>query len=225
MPINVFGNNSSSHDKGKKIDTSLFVQKPYLRTNLIDCNIEEDVNMNHYRIKNLRDPVGKAVSKLYVDNKYNDPSLLKNTAHVDFNYKTLDNLTFVEVNSLPAINQHLTPKQNVDDAIDEISLVRNNQNIYFENYNLSNIKGTTLITQAVNVNQVITKPCVGQFHQKIEQPRRDSGINFRIESNDIVNNNQDNKFDDNKLTNLDSTIVNRHPTSDNELAKKKYIGK
>ena len=31
MPINVFGN--SSHDNNKKIDTSLFVQKPYLRSN------------------------------------------------------------------------------------------------------------------------------------------------------------------------------------------------
>ena len=32
MPINVFGNSSSSYDNGNKIDTSLFVQKPYLRT-------------------------------------------------------------------------------------------------------------------------------------------------------------------------------------------------
>ena len=31
MPINVFGN--SFHDNNNKIDTSLFVQKPYLRTN------------------------------------------------------------------------------------------------------------------------------------------------------------------------------------------------
>ena len=27
MPINVFGNSSSSYDNGNKIDTSLFVQK------------------------------------------------------------------------------------------------------------------------------------------------------------------------------------------------------
>ena len=36
-------------------------------------------------------------------------------------------------------------------------------------------------------------------------------------------NDQDNKFDNNKLTNLDSVSVNRDPSSDNELAKKKYI--
>ena len=31
MPMNVFGN-SNSNDNGNKIDISLFVQKPYLRT-------------------------------------------------------------------------------------------------------------------------------------------------------------------------------------------------
>ena len=41
MLINVFGN--SSHDNNK-IDTSLFVQKPYLRTNFIEANIEEDID-------------------------------------------------------------------------------------------------------------------------------------------------------------------------------------
>ena len=45
MPINVFGNSSSSYDNGNKIDTSLFVQTPYLRTNCIECNIEEDIDL------------------------------------------------------------------------------------------------------------------------------------------------------------------------------------
>ena len=53
MPINVFGN-SNSNDNGKKTDTSLFVQKPYLRTNYIEANIEEDIDLkNQNRIKNL----------------------------------------------------------------------------------------------------------------------------------------------------------------------------
>ena len=42
MPINVFGN--SSHDNNNKIDTSLFVQEPYLRSNYIEANIEEDID-------------------------------------------------------------------------------------------------------------------------------------------------------------------------------------
>ena len=58
MPINVFGNSSSSYDNGNKIDISLFVQKPYLRTKYLEANIEEDIDMkNQYRIKNLLDPI------------------------------------------------------------------------------------------------------------------------------------------------------------------------
>ena len=57
MPINVFGN-SNSNDNKNKIDTSIFVQKPYLRTNYIEANIEEDNDIkNQYRIKNVPDPI------------------------------------------------------------------------------------------------------------------------------------------------------------------------
>ena len=57
MPINVFGN-SNSIDNGNKIDTSLFVQKLYLRTIYIEANIEEGIDLkNQYRIKLLPVPV------------------------------------------------------------------------------------------------------------------------------------------------------------------------
>ena len=39
----------------------------------------------------------------------------------------------------------------------------------------------------------------------------------------MVKNNQDNNFNDNKLTNLDSIQVNGNPTLDNEVSNKKYI--
>ena len=42
MPINVFGNSSSSHYNGKKTEASLFVQKPYLRTKYIKSNKEDN---------------------------------------------------------------------------------------------------------------------------------------------------------------------------------------
>ena len=42
--INVFGN-SNSKDNGNETDTSLFVQKPFLRTNYIEANIEEDIDL------------------------------------------------------------------------------------------------------------------------------------------------------------------------------------
>ena len=49
MPINVFGS-SSNNSSGNKKDTSLFVQKSYLRTNYIEANIEEDIDLrNQYK--------------------------------------------------------------------------------------------------------------------------------------------------------------------------------
>ena len=62
-----------------------------------------------------------------------------------------------------------------------------------------------------------------QFHRQIERSRRDLGIDFYDESSDLVKNNQDNDFNENKLIILDSVAVNTGPISDSELAYKKYI--
>ena len=56
-------------------------------------------------------------TKSYVDNEIKDPSIIKNTAHVDFNVKNHDNVRFVKVNSLPAVGEHLTAEYYVDNAI------------------------------------------------------------------------------------------------------------
>ena len=224
MPINVFGNSSNNSDN--KIDTSLVVQKPYLRTNYIEANIEEDIHLkNQYRNKNLPDPISirEAASKKYVDNLFNDPSIVKNTEHIDLNDRNITNARFIRVNQMPQIDSHLTAELYVDNAIDETSLVRNNQNNDFNNNNLTNINSITLNTQAVNDNEVITKAYVDQFHQENERSRRDLGIDFYDESSDIVKNNQDNDFNDNKLTNVNSITINNNPSDDNHVSNKKYI--
>ena len=80
MPKKVFGNSSSSYDNANRVDTSLFVQKPYLRTNYIEANIEEDIDLKGpYRIKNLPDPIGirEPAPKNYVGSLFNDPSIVK----------------------------------------------------------------------------------------------------------------------------------------------------
>ena len=181
MPINVFGNSSNNSDN--KIDTSLFVQKPYLRTNYMEANIEEDIELkNQYRIKNLPDPIStrEPASKHYVDNLFNDPSIVKNTEHIDLNDRNFTNARFIQVNQLPQIDSHLTAKLYVDNAIDESNLVRNNKDNDFGIYNLTNINSITLNTQAVNDNQVITKAYVDQFHQENEKSRRDLGKDFMM---------------------------------------------
>ena len=180
MPINVFGN-SNSNDNNNKIDESLFVQKLYLRTNYIEANMEGYIDLkNEYIIKNSVDPknLQDACSKNYVDNLFNDPVLLKNSAHLDLNDRIFTNARFIQVNQLPQIDSHLTAKLYVDNAIDETSLVRNNKDNGFGNYNLTNINSITSNKQAENDYEVITKAYVDHFHQENERSRRDLGIDF-----------------------------------------------
>ena len=186
----VFGN-SNSNDNGNKIDTSLFVQRPYLRTSYIEANIEADVDLkNQFRIKNLPDPISmrEVCSKNYVDTLFNDPSIVKNNAHIDLNDRNITNARFIQVNQWPQIDSHLTPKIHVDPEIGEISLVRNNRDNDFNNNNLTNINSITLNEQAENDNEVITKAFVDQFHQENERSRRDVGLDFYDESSDLVKN-------------------------------------
>ena len=225
MPINVFGNSSSSHDNGNNIDTSLFVQKPYLRTNYIEANIGEDINMKKkFKIKNLSSQENSdAVCKFYVDNLFNDPSIIENNINIDLNDRNNTNARIIHVNQWPQIDSHLPPKLYVDNSIAESTLGRNNKDNDFGNYNLTNINSITLNTQAANDNQVVTKAYVDQFHQENERSRRDLGIDIYDESSDIVKNNQDNDFNDNKLTNVNSITINNNPTDNNHVSNKKYI--
>ena len=104
----------------------------------------------------------------------------------------------------------------VDNAIDEASLVRNNKDNYFNNYNLTNIISITLNKQAENDNEVFNEAYVDQFHKENERSRRDLGNDFSDVSSDLVKNYQDNDLNDMKLANIDSVVVNREPTSDIE---------
>ena len=224
MPINVFRNSSNNSDN--KIDTSLFVQKPYLRTNYIESNIEEDIDLkNQFRIKNLPDPTNKqdAGSKNYVNNLFSDPSILKNTAHIDLNVRNITNARFIQVNQLCQIDSHLTPKLYVDNTIDESSLLRLDPNEKLDLDNQGSIILNSTLKPPKMVIEIPTKAYIDSLHEENERSRRDLGIDFYDESNDLVKNNQDNDFNDNKLLNLDSVVVNRSPTLDNELSKKKYI--
>ena len=158
MPINVFGN--SSNNSEQKIDTSLFVQKPYLRRNYIESNTEEDIDLkNQYRIKNVPDPISiqDACIKNYVNNLFSDSSIIKNTSHIDLNDKNITNARFIQVNQLPQIDSHLAAKLYVDNAISELLSYVN------ELYEINRNK------QVVNDIEVITKAYVDQFHQENER--------------------------------------------------------
>ena len=225
MPIKVFGN-SNSNDNGNKNHISLFVQKPYLRTTFIESNIEEDIDLkNQYRIKNLPDPISirEAASKNYVDNLFNNPSILKNNTQKNLNDRNITNARFIQVNQLPQIDSHLAAKLYVDNSKYEATIIRSTRDYDFSNFNLTNINSITLNKQAENDNELITKAYIDQIHQQNERSRRDVGLDFYTESSGLVKNNEDKDLNDNKLTNLDSIIVNRNPTLDSELSNKKNI--
>ena len=318
MPINVFGN-SNSKDNCNKIDTSLFVQKPYLRTIYIEINIEEDIDLkNQYRIKNLSHHFSsrEAASKNYVDNKFNDPSIIKsnnrdkdlkykniinvglievnrpleygdqvpskfyvdntirnnvaestllrldpdeklnlvekdsiilnstltspktiievptknyidkkfddpsiikNTTHVDFKDKNLDNVRFIKVNSFPAFPEHLTAKIYIDKAIsysvDEPSLIRLDPAEKLNPNEQCSIILKSTLTSPKTIIELPTKSYVDSSHES-SRNRGDLSSVF---------NDQNNEFDRIKLTNLDSFTVYRNPTLDTELSCKKYV--
>ena len=167
--------------------------------------------------------IREAASNSYVEILFNDPSILKNTEHIDLNDRNINNARFIQVNQWPQIDSRITPRLYVDNAIDESSLVRNNKDNDFNNIDLTNKSSITLNTQAVKDNQVTTKSYVDQFHQENEQSRRDLSIDFHNGSSDIVKNNRDNDLNDNKLTNTNSITINNNPTDNNHVSNKKYI--
>ena len=74
---NVFGN--SLNNSENIIHTSINVRKHYLRTNYIEPNIEEDIDMNNqHKFKRLPCSIenSDAVCKSYVYSGLNDPSII-----------------------------------------------------------------------------------------------------------------------------------------------------
>ena len=59
-------------------------------------------------------------TKNCVDNKFNDPSMIKNTDHADFNNNYLDNVRMITVTELPEWPNELTSKFYVDRALSEL---------------------------------------------------------------------------------------------------------
>ena len=119
MLIVVFDNSSSSYNNGIKVYTFFFVQKLYFRTNYIEYIVKEDIDMKYQNgDENLKDPINirEAASEKFVD-FFNDPSVIKNTGHVNCKNYNLDKVGFVRITSIPAVGEPLTAKFYVDTAI------------------------------------------------------------------------------------------------------------
>ena len=206
MPINVFGS-SNSNNSDNEIVTSLFVQKHYLRSNYIESNIEEDIDLkNQFRIINLPDLVSERepVSKDYVDNKFNDPSIIKNTEHIDLNDRNITNARFIQVNQLPQIDSHLTAKLYVDNAIDEPSLSRLDPDGKLE-------RGHILL------NSILTTP-----RTILEIPTKNY-VDNKFNDPSIIKNSDHVEFNDKNLDNVRWLKVNKMPAFPEHLTPKVHV--
>ena len=190
MPKNVFGNSSNISDN--KIDTSLFLQKPYLRTNYIESNIEDIDLKNQFRNKNLPDLISirEAASKNYVDNLFNDPSKIKNTSHIDLNDKKITNARFIQVNQLHQIDSHLTAKLYVDNTISESSLLRLDPDKKLKLDEQNSILLNSSLTSPRTIIELSTKSYVDSLYGEKERSRRNLGLDFYDETSTLVRFNQ-----------------------------------
>ena len=121
------------------------------------------------------------------------------------------------MNSLPAVWEHLTPNFYVDEAIycnvDESSMLRLDPN---EKLSLDEQDSILLNSTSTSPKTLIEKPTNSYVDSLHENSRKRWGLSS-------VFNDQDNEFDNIKLTKLDSVTVNRHPRSHNEVSNKKYV--
>ena len=129
-------------------------------------------------------------TKNYVDNKFDDPSIIKNTDHVDFNNKILDNVHSIKVNSFPTIPEHLTAKIYVDNAIfdgvNECSLLRLHPDEKLNLDEQDSILLNSTITSQKTIIELPNKSYVDSLLEENERSRRDLGLDFYDESSILV---------------------------------------
>ena len=149
--------------------------------------------------------ITKVPNKSKFDKNSNKPSIIRNTTHVDFNYKKLDKVRFVKLNNMPAGGEHLTAKNYVDYVIyrrvHESSLLRLDPNKKMKLDEQDSLVLQSTLTSPKTIIELPTKPYVDNSHET-NRNRRDLSSVF---------NDQDNEVDNIKSTILDCVTVNRDP--------------
>ena len=107
--------------------------------------------------------------KSYVGSGLNDPSILRNSTHVDFSNKNLDNVRFVKLNSLPAVWEHLSPEIYVDEAISdgevESSLFRLDPDEKLDLDEQDSLLPNSTLTTPKTIVEIPTESYVGRLHE------------------------------------------------------------
>ena len=129
-------------------------------------------------------------TKNYVDNNFNDSSIIKNVDNVDFNDKDIDNVGWIKVNKWPRDGKHLTPNVYVDNAIHESSLLRLNRDEKLKLDEQDSILLDCILIPPNTIIELPTKSYVDSLHGENERSRRDLGLDFYDESSTLVRFNQ-----------------------------------
>ena len=132
-------------------------------------------------------------------------------------YTNIINVGLIERNHWPEYGDQVSSKLYVDNTIrnnvHESTSLRLHLHEKVKLDEQDSIVLTSTLTSPKTIIEIPTKSYVDSLHESSRKRRELSS----------VFNDQDNEFDNNKLTNLDSITVIRNPTSDNEVANKKYI--
>ena len=83
-------------------------------------------------------------------------------------------------------------------------------------YKLTNISSVNVNHDAVEDNDLVTLGYVKSLHEDNERNRRDLGLNFYDEKDNLVKNNITNDFNDNIILNVQSIEINDDPTSNDQ---------
>ena len=126
-------------------------------------------------------------------------------------------ITLDSLNGMPAVGVHLTAKFFVDNAIvysvDELPLLRLDPDEKLKLDDQDSINLNSTLTSLKTLIELPNKPDVDSLHESSKN-RPDLLSVF---------NDQDIEVGNKKLTNLDIVVVNRKPTSDNEVTNEKYV--
>ena len=118
---------------------------------------------------------------------------------------------------MPAVGEHLTAKYYVDNAIfyrvNESSILRLDPYEKLELDKQGSIIVNSTSTSPKTIIELLTKSCVDSLH-KLSRNRRDLRTVF---------NDQDDEFDNDNLTNLDSITVIRNPILDTSYQIKNML--
>ena len=187
----------------------------------MDPNEKLNINEQHSIVLNSSLTLPKTIIKLptksYNLRRLNDPSIIKNNTHVDFNEKNLDNVRLVKVNSMPEVGEHLTAKYYDDNAssyrVDESSLLRLDPQEKLKLDEQDSIFRNSIWTSPKTIIELPTKSYVDSLHESNKNGRNLWSVSI----------DQDIEFNNSNFTKLDSVVIYRNPNSDNELSNKKYI--